>query len=139
MDLLTKRGGGWSLTIFFGFVFFPESFLIESSLLLDTKALCQQLRVVLQGLCNKNFILEKIIITVGPLLMKLYTLLNRVLKIRIEFSSTGLVQWISGWQRVKIGFKGREREGRIELVQVEGREKAREFKQFEIVTKVHKT
>ena len=33
-------------------------------------------------------------------------------------------------------FKGREREGRIELDQVEGREKACKFKQFEIVTKV---
>ena len=29
----------------------------------------------------------------------------------------------SGWQRLKIGFKGREREGRIELDQVKGREK----------------
>ena len=38
-----------------------------------------------------------------------------------------------------MGFKGREREGRIELDQVEGREKARKFKQFEIATKVRKT
>ena len=36
-------------------------------------------------------------------------------------------------------FKGREREGRIELDQVEGRGKARKIKQFEIETKVLKT
>ena len=46
---------------------------------------------------------------------------------------------ISGWQRVKMGFKGSEREGRIELDQVEGREKVCKFKQFEIPTKVRKT
>ena len=34
-----------------------------------------------------------------------------------------------------MGFKGREREGRIELDLVEGREKERNFKQFEIATK----
>ena len=38
-----------------------------------------------------------------------------------------------------MGFKGREREGRIELDQLEGREKARKFKQVEIETKVLKT
>ena len=34
-----------------------ESFSIESGLLLDSKALCRQLRVVLQRCCNKYFIL----------------------------------------------------------------------------------
>ena len=43
----------------------------------------------------------------------------------------------SGWQRVKMGFKGREREERIDLDK--GREKARKFKQLEIATKVRKT
>ena len=38
-----------------------------------------------------------------------------------------------------MGFKGREREGRIELDQVEGRGKARKFKHFEMATKVRKT
>ena len=37
-----------------------------------------------------------------------------------------------------MGFKGREREGRIELEQVMGREKARKFKHFEIATKAVK-
>ena len=38
-----------------------------------------------------------------------------------------------------MGFKGREREEMIEVDQVEGREKAGKFKQFEIATKVLKT
>ena len=38
-----------------------------------------------------------------------------------------------------MGFKGRQREGRIELDQVEGREKVRKFKQFVIATKGRKT
>ena len=38
-----------------------------------------------------------------------------------------------------MGFKGREREGRIELDQVKGREKVRKYQQFEIATKVRKT
>ena len=37
-----------------------------------------------------------------------------------------------------MGFKEREREGRIELDQVEGRGKASKFQQFEIATKVSK-
>ena len=37
-----------------------------------------------------------------------------------------------------MGFKGRDRKGRIELDQVKGREQARELKQFEIATKVRK-
>ena len=36
---------------------------------------------------------------------------------------------------LKMGFKGRETEGRIELDQVEGREKVRKFKKFEIAKK----
>ena len=39
---------------------------------------------------------------------------------------------------MKIGFKGRESEGRIKLDQGEGREKAHKFKQFEITTTVRK-
>ena len=38
-----------------------------------------------------------------------------------------------------MGFKGRQREGRIELDQVKGRGKARKFKLFEIAKKVRKT
>ena len=92
-----QKRGGVSLNFFF------YSFSIESSLLLDSKALWQQLRVVLQRSCNKYMIFEKIIITVGLWLMKLYTnppsmltLVTWVPQSKLGFGQTPHIGWASG-------------------------------------------
>ena len=47
--------------------------------------------------------------------------------------------WSVDDKRVKMGFKRRERKGRIEFDQVEGREKRVNYHKFEIVTKMCET